>query len=154
MSWDVIIQSTKDIPSEDDMEINSLKSYLGQKSEVIKIVESVFGDVDFSDKSWGILDRKDFSIEFNMDGPRDKVDCIILHVRGEDTCLETIEKLCKSTGWYALDTSTMDIIDFSDRKNIGFYEWKDFSDKVIKDLEEDDGKVQQNVKLDLNTKNM
>ena len=134
------------------MESNSFKLYLGQKNEVIKRVESVFGDVDFSDRSWGILDRRDFSIEFNMGGATDEVDCIMLHVRGEDTSLEAIENLCKSTGWYALDTSTMDIIDFVDRKNIGFYEWKDFSDKVIKDLEKSGGKVQRNIKIDLNKK--
>lgn len=55
-----------------------------------------------------------------MGGVIDEVDCIMLHVRGEYTCLEAIENLCKSTGWYALDTWTMGIIDFVDRKNIGF----------------------------------
>jgi hypothetical protein len=62
----------------------------------------------------GILDREDFSIEFSIGGAADEVDCIMLHVRGEDKCLDAIEKLCKYTGWYALDISTMNIIDFND----------------------------------------
>lgn len=39
----------------------------------------------------------------------------------------------------------MEIIDFNDKKNVGFYEWKDFSDRVAKDLESNEGKAQQNV---------
>ncbi len=152
MSWDVILQSTKDIQSYEDMENNCYKSYLGQKNEVIRAIENIFDDVDFTDKSWGILDRKDFSIEFNMGVVTDDIDSIMLHVRGENTSLEAIEKLCLSTGWYALDTSTMEIIDFNDKKNVGFYEWKDFSDRVAKDLESNEGKVQRNVKISLNKK--
>jgi hypothetical protein len=60
MSWDVIIQSTKDIPSVDDMESNSIKSYLGPKKEVVKTIVSVFDDVDFSDKNWGFWTGKIF----------------------------------------------------------------------------------------------
>jgi len=41
---------------------------------------------------------------------------------------------------------------FAGGKNIGFYEWRAFSDKVLKDSEQDGGNVQQNVKADLNKK--
>lgn len=152
MSWDVILQSEKIAPTYSELENDEFKSYLGQRDEIIKVIENVFRDVDFTDKSWGMLDRDDYSIEFNMGGDNISIDSIMLHVRGEDNSIDAIEKLCESTGWFALDTSTMEFIDFSDKKEIGFNEWKKCQDKVINHLESNGDKVLKNVKVNLNKK--
>ena len=56
-------------------------SPLGPRSEVIREIRRVIWDVDFTDSSWGILDRPTLSIGFNM-GSEDVCGGFMLHVRG------------------------------------------------------------------------
>ena len=95
MSWDVIIMRVPDgVLSMEDMP-DQPTSPLGPSSDVISKLKSVFPSVDFSDPAWGILDGKDFSIEFNI-GKEEPIGSMMLHVRGSEASLAAIQQICQA----------------------------------------------------------
>lgn len=134
MSWDVLLMSVppnigtvKDIPDDS-------KSVLGPKSTMLLILAKICPEANFTDPNWGILNAGDFSIEFNI-GEDDPTTHIMLHVRGADSAVNTIQKICEVTGWRALDTSMGDFIDFHQNPTAGLHKWRQFRDQVMASLE-------------------
>lgn len=130
MSWDVLlidvpeeIRAVAEIPRDFD-------SALGPRADVLTRLRALLPGIDLTDESWGILDGPGFSIEFSI-GPKDPVDCIMLHVRGGDGALDPIRHLCQSTAWRALDASDSEFIDFAGDCGRGLRQWRDFRDQVI-----------------------
>jgi hypothetical protein len=82
MSWDIGIQHLPESATcVDEIPDDFRPSPRGPRSEVISEIRRVIPAVDFTDPSWGILDRPTFSIEFNM-GSEDVCGGFMLHVRG------------------------------------------------------------------------
>ncbi|MFC4304703.1 hypothetical protein [Cohnella boryungensis] len=128
MSWDVVLMN---IPTE----INEIKDItednmgsLGSNDEVVSILQGLFPDADFSDPSWGTLERSDYSIEFNIS--LKDINCILLHIRGNDDAIEALRLIYKETGWKALDGGT-GIIDFDNEPERGLHEWQQYRDHVL-----------------------
>lgn len=87
-------------------------------------------ETDFSDPAWGVLDREDWSIEFNMGGG-DEVGSIALHIRGGDAAASTVDKVLKHLGRRALDTGTGELFKFDGESTEGLHRWRAYRDNVI-----------------------
>jgi len=129
MSWDVIL-----VP-------NSVKSAeaidsqtLGPKRTVIHQLKSVFPDINLSDLSWGTVDRRNYSIEFNFGEDNPSVQ-LMLHIRGNEEVIEALRALCDSSSWRAFDTTTGDFIDFERDPARGLNIWRGFRDQVASIVE-------------------
>src|SRR5688572_25868802 len=103
MSWDISIQ---DLPSSaktiDEIPDDFRPASLGPRSQVIAEILAVVPDVDFSDPSWGLLNRATFSIEFNM-GSKDVCEGFMLHVRGGAGAMLLIDQVLKALGLRGID---------------------------------------------------
>ena len=65
MSWDILIQDLPDVATIEEVPDDFHPGVLGSRAEVVERLRSTFPDADFSNPSWGVLDREDWSIEFN-----------------------------------------------------------------------------------------
>ncbi|HUP45654.1 MAG TPA: hypothetical protein VM779_09095 [Thermoanaerobaculia bacterium] len=111
MSWDVFIQdlppearSVRDVPDEFE------PRPLGSRAEVIGRIRGAFPDADFTDPTWGRLQREGYSIDISM-GDDGEVSGITLHVRGSDDAVGAVVKLIDTIGGRALDSWTGELFD-------------------------------------------
>ena len=76
MSWDVVLIKTKT----NKEAIEDIKSPLPFDRETfIKEIKKHVPDLNTEDKTWLLLNREYYSVEFNM-GKDKKADCIMLHI--------------------------------------------------------------------------
>ena len=126
MSWDVLLLKAK-FDLEDS---NANPGSLGNRTEIIENLTALLPQLDYSDKSWGMLSGEKFSIEFNT-GENETVDTIMLHIRGGGDPLVVIKVICDSTHWAALDCSTSEFIDTNNLSRESWENFQKFRDKVI-----------------------
>src|SRR5262245_38428907 len=108
MSWDISIQDLpRDVQNAADIPDDYQPSPLGPRDTVIARIHEVLPDVDFSDPAWGMFDRPDFSIEFNM-GAEEICDSFMLHVRGGGGAMETVARLLQHLQLRGIDCQTGD----------------------------------------------
>lgn len=124
MSWDVILSRTNDANE---------SVPLGSQLKVRAAITQVFPEVNCHDPHWLSLDEGDYSIEFNL-GQAEPIAHIALHVRGHDTVINAIERLCNATGWHAFDTTTGADIDFNNSPAAGLQRWRSYRDQVFAHL--------------------
>jgi hypothetical protein len=132
MSWDISIQHLPESATcVDEIPDDFRPSPLGPRSQVISDILRVIPDVDFSDPSWGMLDRPTFSIEFNM-GSEDLCDSFMLHARGGGDAMRLIDQLLSSLRLRGLDCQSGDFFRL-DEAGDTFHQWQDFRDRVVSD---------------------
>lgn len=128
MSWDVLLMKEKfdlrDVP--DDYEPQKL----GNRDDLILQLQSIISEIDYTDKSWGILDMPEYSIEFNT-GNNEQVDSIMLHIRGGGDPLPLIKLICDSCNFAALDCSVGDFMDLENLSSGSWIKFQEYRDKVI-----------------------
>jgi hypothetical protein len=100
---------------------------LGTRDEVVSILIKIFPDGDFTDPTWGVLDRDGYSIEFNISEEHD-ITSFMLHVRGDNRSLEAIELIHNKTGWRPMDE---ELIDFNGDPGKGLSQWKNAREQVL-----------------------
>lgn len=131
MSWDVLIMKEKydfEAPEEEQPPVPPL----GQRDDIIAKLTRAIPQLDYRDKSWGILEGEGFSMEFNT-GDEELVDSIMLHVRGGGEVMNTLRLICETLEAYALDTSDTSYIDF-EQPEAAEQSWEQFQkyrDQVI-----------------------
>lgn len=111
---------------------------LGNREEIIKKLKNKFSNIDYSDKSWGILIEQDFSIEFNT-GSDEIVNTIMLHIRGGGNVIKIVQTICEILDGHALDISYTRYIDFdfSEKTEESWGDFQKYRNQVIKLYEED-----------------
>src|ERR1700761_4265104 len=128
MSWDILIQDFPQGASDiDDIPDDYKPASLGARSEVIASIQQLLPEADFSDPSWGVLDREEFSIEFNI-GNSDICHSIMLHVRGGGGAVATIERLLEHLHRRAWDCQAGDFFS-SQAAMASFGEWQQYRDR-------------------------
>jgi len=136
MSWDISIQDLpRDVQNVTNIPDDYLPSPLGSRDKVIARIHEVIPDVDFSDPTWGILDRPDFSIEFNM-GVEEICNGFMLHVRGGVGAAETVARLLQHLQLRGIDCQTGDFFSLEAAQD-SFDQWQAFRDRVIGKSDED-----------------
>ena len=106
---------------------------IGARKALIKNIEQVFPDVDFSNPAWGRLDGPDFSIEFNI-GEEEMCGGLMLHVRGGGGAMAAINRLLKHLQMRAIDCQTGEffVMEAADKS---FARWGKYRDKVVSSAE-------------------
>jgi hypothetical protein len=134
MSWDVLlIRLPEGTQSIGELSNDFEAQPLGDRAALIATIQAAVPDVDFSDRSWGLLIRDTFSIELNV-GDESPVDTVMLHVRGGDEALPAVQRLAETLRAAAFDCSSGDLIDFSSPSaGDGFKAWRGFRNRVIGD---------------------
>jgi hypothetical protein len=97
---------------------------------LITRIQELLPETDFKDPSWGILDGKGFSIEFNM-GSKEICDGFMLHVRGGgDIATTVVARLLQHLRLRGLDCQTGDFFQH-DAAEESFRQWQAYRDVVI-----------------------
>ena len=130
MSWDISIQDLPpDAQSVADIPNDYKPAPLGPRDSVIARIHAALPDVNFSDPTWGMLDRPGFSIEFNM-GAEEICDGFMLHVRGGGSAMETVADLLQHLQLRGIDCQTGDFFSIEAAKG-SFAQWQAYRDRVI-----------------------
>ena len=129
MSWDISVMNMPDVERVEDMPDDYLPEPLGTHDDVIKRILEVIPEVDFKDRTWGMLDDDSFSIEFNM-GSKEICEGFMMHVRGGGGVVPVIDHLLKELGLRAFDCQAGDFFTAGSAEG-SFAEWRAFRDRVI-----------------------
>ncbi|TXK74515.1 hypothetical protein FU659_29170 [Paenibacillus sp. N3.4] len=128
MSWDVMFMKLPYKVTKVEEINEDIIQVIGDRKEIVVILNEIFPDVDFTDPSWGGLDREGYSIEFNI--PEEvNVTAVTLHVRGNNESIRALKEIHDKTGWTAMDET---IIDFSSNPERGLEEWRSYRDHVVR----------------------
>lgn len=130
MSWDVLLIKEKfkkieDIPQDFEPAI------LGDRDTIISQLKSAIPELDYTDKSWGILQTPEYSIEFNT-GNKEDVGSIMLHVRGGGDPLPLIKLVCDTCDLAAIDCSEGEFINLDDLSSESWEKFQQYRDSVIR----------------------
>ena len=119
MSWDLYVQDWGMFESLEQISDDFEPQPIGKRSELINKIKKAEPRADFSNSSWGILEDVLFSIEFNM-GESDIVEGFVMHVRGKEHAMSTIEKSMSTIekilghlNLKATDGSTSELLNFT-----------------------------------------
>jgi len=143
MSWDIFVQ---DIPKEIKT-IEDFQKYedykpncIGKKSDIIKKIQEVVPEADFSDTAWGKIEGSDYSIEVNM-GDDDDCYGFALHVRGSDTAAFIVSEIISHLGLRAFDPGSDDgMFKIGQDSLTSFRKWKKYRDRVLSKNKKQQGK--------------
>lgn len=128
MSWDISIQDLpRDVQSIADVPDDYRPRLLGPRATVIARICEVLPDVDFSDPTWGMFERPDFSIEFNM-GAEEICDGFMLHVRGGGSAMETVARLLEGLQLRGFDCQTGEFFSIEAARG-SFGQWQAYRDR-------------------------
>lgn len=129
MSWDLFVQdwgntrTLKEIP--DDFQPKPI----GSRTEIIEQIKEAEPMANFDDKSWGILENDQFSIEFNM-GTDELLNSFVMHVRGNELAIPCIGNILKQLNLRATDGSTPEFFDTNNAIS-NLQSWIDFRNKEL-----------------------
>ena len=130
MSWDVLLLRVPDgCASIAELPDDFVGEPLGAPEQIVDALRRALPSIDLSDRTWGVLEADDYSIEFNI-GRDEPCTAVMLHVRGPESVIVPIEAVCDQTGWSAFDTSTGARIDFAADPARGLRSWIAFRAKA------------------------
>jgi len=129
MSWDIFVQ---DLPlaarTIRDTPEGFARAPLDSRASLIRRILEVAPTASFTDPAWGTLDADSFSVEFNI-GDEDPVQCLALHVRGDDAAAAFVSDLLSHLGYRALDPqSDSGLFEPGQVAEISLRRWRAFRD--------------------------
>ena len=130
MSWDIFamdvppqFKSMEEIPSD------LRPKPLGSRSAVIAKIKGIIPTANFSDPSWGVIEKDGWSIELNM-GNDEICDDFAFHVRGDgDEAVEVVARILAGLGIRGFDPQTGGLFVAGPSAIASFNEWRAFRDK-------------------------
>lgn len=129
MSWDVsFMKFSNDIKELEDLSEEIIES-LGSRKEIASILIEIFPDLDFTDPAWGVLERTDYSIEFNIP-EEENLTSFMLHISGNQKAIEVLMAIQNKTGWKAIEGSE-GILNLNESPERGLIEWQEYRNSII-----------------------
>ena len=110
---------------------------LGPCESVRSKLSSAVPQIDWSDPTWGQLDERDYSIEFNI-GEDEPCESVMLHIRGSDAgnfLHGILRDISQNTGWYIMVGEEWFHQSTDPMK--GFGEFTAFRDKLFQEPQQD-----------------
>ena len=134
MSWDVLVMNYHGSPPADIDEMADAPDPdpLGDAKSVRNAISQHLDPVDWSDPSWGVYLKDDYSIEFNV-GHEETVDSMMLHVRGGGEAIAAMLQFAYPNSWSLFDCSTSEFIDPDNPSQVGWEGFQAYRDKVVKE---------------------
>jgi hypothetical protein len=130
MSWDLFAQNFPPVNSVDDIPEDFEPVPLGPRGMVIAKIQAAMPDADFSDPSWGLLERDGWSIEFNL-GEDEECEDFALHVRGGGPgAMEAVDIVLRAAGVRAIDAQTSEFFSLEAARE-SFAAWQAYRDKAV-----------------------
>jgi hypothetical protein len=135
MSWDIFVQDLPGgISSVDDIPDNFAPGPIGERSEIIAKLLALYPECNFADPSWGHLGLPGCSIEFCL-GSEDKLQCLAMHVRGDERAPVVVGHIIAGLGVRALDPGSASGLFETDPilRSESFARWKNYRSQVLAD---------------------
>ena len=131
MSWDIFVQDLpRDARSTADIPADFRPKPIGSRADVIRQINDLIPDADFSDPSWGRIEAEDWSIEVNM-GADEECKSFALHVSGGDAVVGVVGAILKHLNLRALDSQTGEFFVAGAEALDNFQKWRAYRDQVI-----------------------
>ena len=129
MSWDLFVQDWGEFDSLEEIPDDFEPKPLGRRIDIIETVKNTEPTIDFTDPSWGLLENKLFSIEFNM-GDSEILESFVMHVRGNELALPCIGNILNELNLKATGGSTPNFFDVEKSKK-DLQQWIDYRNSII-----------------------
>lgn len=130
MSWDLYAQDFPPVDSVEHIPEDFEPEPLGPRVAVIAKILAAMPDVDFSDPSWGLLERDGWSIEFNL-GEEEECEDLALHVRGCGRgAMEAVDTVLCAVGVRAIDAQTGEFFTL-ETAGQSFAAWQAYRDGIV-----------------------
>jgi hypothetical protein len=130
VSWDIFVQdfprhavAIADIP--DDFE----SAPLGPRDEIVKKILEVVPTANFTDPTWGTIERDGWSIEVNI-GAQQQCQSFAFHVRGGDEAAGAIAAILEHLNLRALDSQTGEFFAPGPTALASFRRWRAYRHRV------------------------
>lgn len=125
MSWDVLLLrlplSTKALS---DLPISYVPPPFGTRAAVVTDLSRVAPGVEWLTSVFGTLRAEDYVVEVDL-GKAEKIDRVLLHVRGSDAALRVVHAMATALGARAVDCETDAVVDFDDATaSSGLESWR------------------------------
>ena len=130
MSWDLFVQDWGEAKTLDKISDDFQPQPVGTRSKIIEQIKEIEPTAIFKDKSWGIIDNDQFSIEFSM-GDDELLKSFTMHIRGNNLAIPCIGNILHRLNLRATDGSTTEFFD-TDNAIKSLQNWLDFRNKKIK----------------------
>jgi hypothetical protein len=131
VSWDIFVYSSSVIPPKlADMPEDWQWEQMGSLDDLRNKLSDIAADIDWSDPSWGQLDRGGFSMELNI-GSDDPCMDFALHVRGGADAIIVIKSMIERYGWYAIDSSQGEWMHHAPDLESGLERFNQYKNKVV-----------------------
>ena len=135
MSWDLIVfKLTSTLTNPETGEAIFPDEWeppeIGTPSQIRTQISEALPNVDWSDKSWGMLDGSDYSLEFNI-GNETPITNFMIHARGNAT--PPIITLMSLTGWRIIDTVTGKWMHETSNPDEGREKFQSYMERVLKE---------------------
>lgn len=106
-TWDIFVQ---DIPpgvtSVDQMPEGFRAAPIGQRDDIVAAIREIAPDIDFTDPTWGVIRRPDYTIEINI-GEEPTTRDFAFHVRGSDEAVDVITRILQRLELRAYDPQSL-----------------------------------------------
>jgi len=134
MSWDLFVQDLpRDARTVDDIPDGFRPLPIGQRSDVIKAIQAVVSEADFTDRSWGKIEGDGYSIEINL-GDEEVLNSFAIHVYGGGRAPQVVAAILRRLGVRALDPgSESGFFEAGASSQESFEKWQRFRNKVVGD---------------------
>jgi hypothetical protein len=134
MSWVIFVQDLpRDARTVDDIPDDFTPLPVGQRSDVIKAIQEIVTDADFTDRSCGKIEGDGYSIEVNL-GDEELLDSFAFHVHGGARAPQVIAAILKRLGVRALDPgSESGFFEAGALSQESLEKWQSYRDKVVGD---------------------
>ena len=131
MSWDIFGQ---DLPrgarTLEEIPNDFKPAPLGERTVIIKKIEEVVPYADFSNPSWGVIERDEWSIEVNL-GKEENCNGFAFHVRGGDAAVGVVAAILEHLNLRAVDSQTGDFFEAGPEAIESFRKWRAYRDQIV-----------------------
>ena len=130
MSWDVYIDNFPlDIERVADIPDDFRPAPLGNRIDLIAKIREVVPDTDFSDPACGVLEARNFCVDFRM-GASEVCKSITLEIRGGGNPAAFVAALLDHMKLRAIDCQTSEFFD-TEAAKASFADWQRYRDQVL-----------------------
>lgn len=133
MSWPVTVMAfTSPPPSMSEMDPNWEPQIIGTIDEVRARISAHLPGVDWSEGDCGVYLGNGFTFEFavGLDKDPTRTRYFVVHVRGHGDAIADLFKFARPNGWYLLDGSTGEWLDFENPSQSGWRASQEYADQI------------------------
>lgn len=131
MSWDIFVQDIPpDVKTVGEIPDDFRPRPLGSRQEIVDRILGVIPTADFSDPTWGKIERSEYSVDVNI-GEADPVMSFAMHIYGDESAVPLVQRILEALEVRAFDPSSPTGIFDAPSSGEGFQRWKEFRSTAL-----------------------